>query len=79
MSKYSFTDHKGRKVTTANMVKVFAAPDKNPELKGAECMVMSASINGVVMLSVEKLPKGVNAKRIVYVKAENLEFLRNRP
>lgn len=75
----SFTDHKGKDVETANVVKVFTAPKKNPELKGAECMVMSNSINGIVMLSVEKAPKNVKAKRIVYVEATSLEFLRNRP
>lgn len=75
----SFTDHKGKDVETANVVKVFTAPKKNPELKGAECMVMSKNINGIVMLSVEKAPKNVQVKRIVYVEAECLEFLRNRP
>lgn len=79
MADYSFTDHKGKRVTTANMVKVFDAPKKNPELKGAECMVMSKNINGIIMLSVEKAPKNVEAKRIVYVEATSLEFLRNRP
>jgi hypothetical protein len=75
----SFTDHKGKDVETANVVKVFTAPKKNPELKGAECMVMSKNINGIVMLSVEKAPKNVETRRIVYVEATCLEFLRNRP
>lgn len=76
---YSFTDHNGRKVNRANVVKVFKKPEESPELKGAECMVMSVSRNDVVMLSVEKAPKNVETKRIVYVKTENLEYLRDKP
>jgi hypothetical protein len=77
VANYSFTDHKGKRVTTANMVKVFKAPQKNPELKDAECLVMSKSINGIVMLSVEKSSR--MTKRIVYVKTDCIEYLRERP